>query len=91
VKLARDKGQTSFVARLIVFCSSFKQSLFATYFSLFLNIMHSYDVFHSTFVKNLKRTLINLEFVFELASKRIRLLTNQLLTSFYLSQDEHPK
>lgn len=53
--------------------------------------MHPYDVLHSTLVRDLKRTLINLEYVFELASKRIRLSTNQLSTSLYSSQDEYPK
>ncbi len=76
VKLARDGGQTSLIARSIVFCSPFKQSLFATYSSLSLNTMHLYDVLHSTLVRDLKRTLMDLEYVFELASKRIRLSTN---------------
>jgi len=91
VKLARDGGQASLVARLIVFCSSFKQSSFATHSSSSLNTMHSYDVLHSTLVRNLKRTLIDLEFVSKLASKRIRLSLDQLSTSFYSSQDEHSK
>lgn len=53
--------------------------------------MHSYNVFYSTLVRNLKRTLIDLEYDFELASKRTRLLLDQLPTSFYSTQDEHSK
>ena len=51
--------------------------------------MYSHDVLHPTPVRNLKRTLTDIEFVSELANKRIRLSSNQLSTSFYSSLNEH--
>jgi len=89
VKSARDENQASLAARSIAFCFSFKQSLSAIHSSLSLNTIHFYDVLYPTPVRNLKRTLIDFEFVFESANKRIRLSPNQLPTSFYSSQDEH--
>jgi len=91
VKPARGGDQTSLVARSIAFCPPPKQSSFASHSPSSLNTMHPHDVLHSTFVRDLKHTLIDFEFVFELASKRTRLSPNQLSTSPYSSQDGHPE
>ncbi len=50
-----------------------------------------HDVLHPTPVRDLKRTLTDLEFVSEPASKRTRLSPDQLPTPPYSSQDGHPE
>ena len=57
----------------------------------FLNIMHPHDVLHPTPVRVLKRTVTDLEFGSEPASKRTRLSPDQLPTPPYTTQQGHPK
>jgi len=89
VKPARGGDQASLAARSIAFCPPLKQSSSATHPPSSLNTMHPHDVLHSTLVRNLKRTLIDLEFVSKPASKRTRLSPDQLPTPPYSSQDGH--
>ena len=56
-----------------------------------LNIMHPHDVLHPTPVRDLKRTVTDLEFGSEPASKRTRLSPDQLPTPPYSTQDGHPE
>ena len=56
-----------------------------------LNVMHPYDVLHPTPVRHLKRTVSDLEFGSEPASKRARLSPDQLPTPPYPTHDEHPE
>jgi len=89
VKPARGGDQASLAARSIAFCPPLKQSSSATHPPSSLNTMHPHDVLHPTPVRDLKRTLTDLEFVSELTSKRTRLSPDQLPTPPYSSQDGH--
>ena len=91
VKPAKGEGQALLAARSIVFCPPSKQSSSAIHAPSSLNTMHPHDVHYPTPVRDLKRTLTDLEFVSEPANKRTRLSPNQLLTPPYWSQDEHPE
>jgi len=53
--------------------------------------MHPHNVLHPTPMRDLKRTLTDLEFDSEPASKRTRLSLDQLPTPPYSTQDKHPE
>lgn len=53
--------------------------------------MHHHEVLHPTPVRNLKRTLIDLEVDLEPASKRTRLSLDQLPTPPHSTQDRYPE
>lgn len=67
------------------------QSPSATHPPSSLNIMHPHDVLHPTPVRDLKRTVTDLEFGSEPASKRTRLSPDQLPTPPYSTQDGYPE
>ena len=63
----------------------------ATYPPSSLNIMHPHDVLHPTPLRDLKRTITDLESDSEPASKRTRPPPDQLPTPPYSIQDGHPE
>lgn len=68
------------------------QSLFTTHPASFLNnTMHTRDVLHPTPIRDLKRTITDLEIDSEPVSKRTRLSSDRLPTPPYSTQDEHPE